>query len=478
MNFTDLILKYFEQISSVPRGTKNEARIRAWLQEWTAARGLLSKTDAVGNLVIQVPASREYEDHPTLILQGHLDMVCQKTPDSTHDFLCDPIHILRVGEWIKADKTTLGADNGIAIALMMALIEDETVIHPPLELLLTVEEELGVVGADNLDPSLLTGKILINLDSEDEGIFTIGCAGGGSTYLTLPVSWESASPEEMSFELKVGGLRGGHSGDDIQKHRANANKIMARALDYIKRNIAIRLSALKGGTARNAIPRDAEAVFVCPRDMRAKCLEVVHFFEKSLQEEHSQSEPNLFLALVEGKDAVAGVISAVDTEKCIQILNILPNGVAEMSAEIEGFVETSNNIGIMELKREGLSIVSNQRSTFLSKMEEMAFRLESIGALAGAKVEHTKIFPSWKPNKDSFLLKKCQQVYEAQFGKPPVVNIVHAGLECGVISDRCGGLDAISLGPTIQNPHSPDERLYVPSIEKVWKFLIALLGSF
>lgn len=478
MNPTDLILEKFEQISSIPRDTKHEAGIRAWLQEWAAARKLESKTDVPGNLVIQVPASGGYENHPTLILQGHFDMVCQKTPDSKHDFTRDPIRILRDGDWLKADKTTLGADNGIAIALMMSIVEDSSVAHPPLELLLTVEEELGIVGADNLDPSLLTGKILINLDSEDEGVFTVGCAGGGSAYLTLPVNWEFQFPHEAAFDLKVGGLQGGHSGDDIEKHRANANKLLARALDLIQRSIPIRLSALKGGTARNAIPRDAEAVFVCPREMSAKCRDLVHSVEKEFQAECSQSEPNLSLTFVEVKNPAAGVISESDTRKCIQILTILPNGVAEMSAEIEGFVETSNNIGVVELKENGLLVISNQRSTFISKIEEMSYRVEAIGALAGAKVEHTKMFPAWQPNMDSALLKKCQQVYEAQFGLAPVVNIVHAGLECGVISDRCGGLDSISIGPTIKNPHSPDEKMNVPSVEKMWRFLTALLESF
>jgi dipeptidase D len=478
MNPTDRILEKFEQISSIPRDTKNEAGIRVWLQNWASARRLSSKADAPGNLMIQVPASAGCGNHPTLILQGHLDMVCQKTSDSPHDFTRDPIRILHDGDWLKADKTTLGADNGIGIALMMALTEDKAVAHPPLELLFTVEEELGVVGADNLDPSLLTGKMLINLDSEDEGIFTIGCAGGGNTFLTLPVNWEFQFPHEAAFELKISGLQGGHSGDDIHKHRANANKLMARALDLIQRSVPIRLSALNGGTARNAIPRDAEVVFVCPREMSVGCLDLARSIEKEFQAEFSQSEPNLRLRITEMKDAAAGVISEADIRKCVQLLMILPNGMAEMSAEIEGFVETSNNIGIVELKEEGLYVVSNQRSTFFSKMEEMAYRVEAIGALAGAKIEHTKIFPAWKPNMDSPLLKKCQQVYEAQFGVSPTVNIVHAGLECGVISDRCGALDAISLGPTIKNAHSPDERMYIPSVEKTWKFLTALLASF
>ena len=266
MNPTELILKNFEKVSSVPRGSKNEAAIRNWLIEWAAEHNCTSKTDAAGNLVIYVPASQGYEDRPTLILQGHMDMVCQKTLESTHDFTKDPIQLIRDGDWIRANGTTLGADNGIGIALMMSLVEDESVKHPRLELLLTVEEESGLVGADTLDPTLLTGKTLINVDSETEGVFTVGCAGGGSVYMTLPVTWDSQKQKEVAFELKVSGLQGGHSGEDINKFRTNANKLIARVLDFMQRDVEIRLSTLNGGTARNAIPRDAEAVFVCAKD--------------------------------------------------------------------------------------------------------------------------------------------------------------------------------------------------------------------
>ena len=233
MNPTDLILKHFEQVSSIPRGTKNEAGIRQWLVAWATARRFRSRTDAAGNLVIHIPASAGRESEATIVLQGHMDMVCQKTPESTHNFTRDPIQPVRDGDWIHANGTTLGADNGIAIALMLALAEDANISHPPLELLLTVEEELGVVGADNLDPSLISGKTLINLDSEDEGVFTVGCAGGGSVYITLPLIWNAQTADEITFEVNVAGLKGGHSGDDINKHRANANKVIARVLEFI-----------------------------------------------------------------------------------------------------------------------------------------------------------------------------------------------------------------------------------------------------
>ena len=477
MPSTDKILAKFEEISSIPRGTKNEAAIRQWLIKWASSRGLSSKTDEVGNLVIYVPASVSRESESVLILQGHLDMVCQKTSDSAHDFMRDPIHIIHDGDWLKADKTTLGADNGIAIAIAMALVEDETISHPPLEILFTVEEEAGISGADYLDPNLLKGKLLVNLDSEKEGVFTVGCAGGGSTYITMPVNWSVLSKNETAFELKISGLQGGHSGQDIHKHRGNANKILARTLDEVQRAVPLRLAAFKGGTARNAIPRDAEAIFICPEEMSTLCGEMIHSFEKILQAEFASTEQGPFLTLSQKPVSIATAISFDETRKGIQLIVALPNGVAEMSAEVEGFVETSNNIGITELLEDGFHIVSNQRSSIISRLEEMTRRTEAISTLAGAKTERTKIFPPWQPNMDSPLLKKCIEVYETLYQQKPKVELSHGGLECGIISDRCNGIDTISLGPTIKNPHSPDEMLFIPSLLRTWDFLTELLRS-
>jgi dipeptidase D len=478
MNPTDRILEKFEQISSIPRETKNESAIRLWLIDWAGVRSFNTKVDAAGNLVIQVPASAGFEGHPTLILQGHLDMVCQKNPDSDHDFTRDPIHIVRDGDWLKADKTTLGADNGIAIALMMALAEDESVAHPSLEFLLTVEEEMGVVGADNLDPSLITGKTLINLDSEEDGVFTVGCAGGGSVFITLPVEWSPQAINEIAFELKVMGLKGGHSGGDIDKHRANANKLIARILDFIQREVAIRLSTLKGGTVRNAIPRDAESIFICPKESSAICREKFAIIAQIIQTEHARTENGLSISLIEKNSESEKAITLTETVAAIRLLVSLPNGVSAMSAEVPGFVETSNNIGVVELKQDGLFIISNHRSSVMSRLNEITGRIEALAWLAGAQTEQIKPFQPWQPNMASPLLKKCVQTYESVTGAKPTVQLSHGGLECGIISDRCGGLDSISLGPTIENPHSPDEKMYVPSIDVVWKFLSALLKSY
>jgi len=475
MTALDLILTRFEQLSAVPRGTKNEAGLRQWLIGWANGRGLRSTVDGVGNLIVYVPASQGREGHPALILQGHLDMVCQKTADSPHDFTRDPIRVMRDGDWLKADRTTLGADNGIAIALMMALAEDASVAHPPLELLLTVEEEVSGVGADFLEPSNLTGKTLLNLDSEEDGVFTISSAGGGSVFLHMPTAWESAG-QGAAFRLTVDGLQGGHSGGDIHKNRGNANKLLARALDDLQREFPIRLASIQGGSARNAIPREAQAVFVCDQGNAARCGERVLDFERILREEFSATESGLRLTLTAVESPVR-VMGLPESSAIVRLLLSLPNGVSEMSADIPGFVETSNNIGVVETLEEEVHIISNHRSAVFTRLEAITRRVEAIGQLAGARMERNKMFPPWQPNLASPLLKKSLAVYERTFGQPAKVEMTHGGLECGIISDRCGGLDTLSCGPTIENPHSPDERLYVPSVQRVWDFLVGLLAE-
>ena len=476
MNPTDLILARFEQISAIPRGTKNEAGIRTWLQEWATVIGLFSRVDAIGNLLIRVPASAGYEDQPVLILQGHMDMVCQKTSDSQHDFTRDPIQIMQDGDWIRADGTSLGADNGIAIAIMMAVVEDGNLAHPALELLLTVEEELGLRGADQLEPDMLSGKTMINLDSEEEGVFTIGCAGGGSLYFALPVHWENHSANEMAFKVQVNGLLGGHSGEDINKHRGHANKLLARILDTLQSEVPMRLASLKGGSARNAIPREATAIFSCANADAELCQEQFARIRQTILTEYKKLEEGMTLTLTPIPEPVQ-VIRQAETVTAIRLLVCLPQGVSAMSADIPGFVETSNNIGIIELKEEGLLMVSNHRSAIFSRLEESIRRVEALAWLAGAQTERTKLFGPWQPNQDSPLLKKSLEVYRSSIGKEAVVNLAHGGVECGLISDRCGGLDTISLGPTVEHPHTPDERLYIPSLSKVWIFLAALFQA-
>jgi dipeptidase D len=420
------------------------------------------------------------EHAPMVILQGHMDMVCEKTRDSNHDFTRDPIHIIRDGDWLKADHTTLGADNGIAIALALAIAEDKHVSHPPLELLFTVEEEIGIGGASGLDPSLISGKTMINLDSEEEGSFIIGCAGGKTTFITLPISKKEPLPSDFDvLHIFVGGLQGGHSGADIHKHRGNANKILARALDRFAQDMELRLITLKGGTARNAIAREAQAVFACPTHMSDACREQFASFEKEVCAEYAKSDGGLVLSLEAAKSGnKMEALNSADAMKIIHLLMALPHGVIYMSASIEGFVETSTNLAVLDLQEDGLHITTLQRSNMMSRLDEIDQQIEGIARLAEAEIRFTEGYPAWQSNTDSPLLQKSVKVYESLFRQKPEVGIIHAGLECGIIGDRCGGLDMISLGPTIKGAHSPDEKLYIPSVEKVWNLLRALLRSF
>jgi len=479
MDATKQILDRFGQISAVPRGTKREQKISRWLQDWAAEHGFKSRTDKAGNLVIQVPATKGFEKAPTIVLQGHMDMVCEKRADSPHDFTRDPIQNIREGDWLHADGTTLGADNGIAIAIALTSAEDKTTSHPPLELFFTVEEEVGIVGASQLDPSLISGKILINLDSEEEGAFVVGCAGGKTTKIQLPVGRVELESDPDMFSLPVEGLQGGHSGVDIHKHRANANKVLARALNYIQQAVPIQLNLLRGGTAHNAIPRSAEAIFACPAEMSGLCGQRFASFASQIQDEYARSDPGLKLRLQKmEEDRTHWIVSVADTAKVIQLLMALPNGVAQMSITIEGFVETSNNLAVVELADNILHTTSSQRSTVMSSLEELTGRIEAIAHLAGAQFEHSGSHPAWQPNMDSALLKRAVDVYEGLLHQKPEVKMIHAGLECGVIGERCGGMDILSLGPTIKNAHSPDEALYISSVARVWEFLVELLMRF
>ena len=403
----------------------------------------------------------------------------RKRPILNHDFTSDPIHIIRDGDWLKADRTTLGADNGIAIALALALVEDKKVSHPRLELLFTVEEEIGIGGASTLDPSLITGTLMVNLDLEEEGTFIVGCAGGMTTYIDLALSRDSLPPDHELFHLSVGGLLGGHSGADIHKHRANANKILARALDRISKKVPVRLVTLKGGTARNAIARDAEVTFACPKGNELVLREQVSVFAREACGEYAKSDAGLSISFeARQRESDAKAFDLADSAKIIQLLMALPHGVIYMSASIEGFVETSTNLAVLELKDDGLHITTLQRSTVMSRLDEINCQIEAIARLAGAKINFTEGYPAWQPDMDLPLLARSVKVYEFLFKQKPVVEMIHAGLECGIIGDRCGGLDMVSLGPTIKNAHSPDEKLYIPSVERVWTLLDALLRSF
>lgn len=473
------ILARFEEISRIPRCSKNEAGIRQWLIDWAVAAGFEHRTDGAGNLVVRVPSSPGCEDAPLVVLQGHMDMVCEKTPESDHDFSRDPLRLHRNGEWITADRTTLGADNGIALALAMVASEDDTLTHPALELLFTVDEESGLTGADQLDPSIIRGRVLLNLDSEDEGVFTIGCAGGEELLIDLPIEREAEVPKDKAHRIQVGGLRGGHSGIDIQKPRENAVRLLTRIVAAIIDLEGVRLAAATGGSAHNAIARDAEAVVWCT-ESGIKSLEdrILNCRETFLAESRS-FEPGLEVRLTPASEASPPrePLTAASAALLLRLLQSIPHGVARMSADVDGLVETSCNLAVVKTKADTVHVTTSQRSSIASRLDELGDRIRSAAALAGAAVKPVNRYPAWQPDLACPLLARCKAVYQNLFGADPVVEIIHAGLECGIIGDKVPGMRMISFGPTIRNPHSPEEALHVPSVVKIYDFLAALLAA-
>jgi dipeptidase D len=478
---TLVILDLFEQINAIPRCSSNEAALCRWLVSWADHRNLDHNCDKDGNLRVWLPASKGYESAPIIVLQAHMDMVCEKTPDSSHNFDKDPIVSHREGEWLTATDTTLGADNGIAIAYMLALAEDAGLDHPPIELLFTVDEERGLAGAKKLNPDFIKGRVLINLDSEDEGIFTIGCAGGIDTTITLHCEKERVSSDPNCFHrLVVGGLKGGHSGIDIHKLRGNANRILARTLDQIKNAVPIKLIALQGGTRTNAIPRDAEALIWFEAIQGDDLVQTIAHIEQTLKKEYAVSDNALFVKLEKVSDIKSDekALTQKATDHIIQILLALPNGVSHMSPEMEGMVETSNNLATVSLADGKLTILSSQRSSSISRLDAITAAVTSVAKLAGATTQNHDAYPPWQPMMDSLLLRRSKETYQQLYDRKPVIQVIHAGLECAVIGDLYPGMDMISFGPTIRNPHSPDERIWIPSIKKVWDFLVTLLKRY
>jgi len=477
---TKRILDFFQQINAIPRCSKKEKEIGLWLEKWAVTNGFEEKKDLAGNLLVRVSASAGFEKAPVVVIQGHMDMVCEKSPDSAHDFEKDPIRLFYDGDWLRADNTTLGADNGIALALCMAVVTDPDVVHPPLELLFTVNEETGLNGAKKIEPDLLQGRVFLNIDSETEGVFTVGCAGGRHTLVSLALNLSEKLEAEATFRLSVHGLKGGHSGIDIHKQRANANLILARALHRVAASCDLRLVAIKGGSAHNAIPRDAFAVFACPSNVRTVLDNIISEFEQTVKAEYASSEPALAvtLAAVECEPQAKMALSAKQTAAVINLLLAIPHGVLGMSAIFEGLVETSNNLATVEMSDNHLKILTSQRGSVISRLDEATNRIRAVAALAGAETQSDSEYPPWTPGINSALLKRCNAVYEQLFDRKAEMIALHAGLECAVIGAKYADMDMISFGPDIENPHSPTERLFIPSLDRVWDFMVALLKSY
>lgn len=471
---TSPVLNYFEQLAKIPRGSYNEAQAAAWVRDWAVARGYTWKQDAIGNLVVQIPASTGRAARTGVVMQGHLDMVCEKRPDSNHDFKTDPIELIYDGEWLHANGTTLGADNGLGVAMLMAAAD---VAHPPLELLFTVQEEVGIGGATHLPPDFVSYRRLISLDSEEEGVFVIGCAGGRQTHLRLNLAFEPLPAGWQVQKIEAGGLHGGHSGLDIGKHRANANQLVARALRRLSQVGPLRLVGLQGGSAMNAIPRAAAAEIAAPAENWPALELALAAFEQTMRNEYAATEPTLSLRFSPSSALSQQAVSEAATLHAIRLLLALPNGVAATSARLAGMVETSNNLARISLQSDILSISSSQRSNVMSRLDGLTGKLEAVGLLAGAQIEHTAGYPAWEPALESPLLAQAKSTYQYLFGAAARVDVLHAGLECGILGALYPGMDMISTGATLQDPHSPTERAHLPSIERTWQFVCALLAD-
>lgn len=472
---------HFASMSAVPRCSKKEERIIAWARRVAGELGFESKEDDTGNVIVHVPASEGAEDSPTLILQAHLDMVCEKNAGTEHDFDTDPIRLVvdedEDGTVIRADGTTLGADNGIGVCLALAAAQDPSVRHPAMELLFTIDEETGMTGAIGLDASLVSGRTLINLDTEEDGVLTVGCAGGCDSDLSWSFDAEPATGN--LWRVDVRGLRGGHSGGDIHEGRGAATKILIRVLDAARQQGEIRLIHLEAGSKRNAIPREGHAVVAGPGDGLRSAAESL----QALLRVESR-EPNLEIEVSEASpdaDTTASALSSDDTNRLLDALLALPHGVLTMHPEMEGLTETSNNLGIFSTSNQGtgktIAAVCLSRSSIDSRLDETLARIGAIARLSGATHETSSRYPGWAPNLESRVLGVCRDVHKRVFGEDAVVEATHGGLECGLLGARIPGLDMVSLGPRIEGAHSPDERTWEASVIHSWKYLVAVLDE-
>lgn len=470
-----MILDYFNQITQVPRPSKHEEKIIAWLEDFARQHGFPCKKDGVGNLLISAPATAGMENKPTVVLQAHMDMVCEASSDRKIDFMNDPIETYMDGEWMRAKGTTLGADDGLGIAIALAAITDPEVKHGPIECLFTVDEETGLTGAFALESGFMTGKYLINLDSEDEGEIFIGCAGGARTDITVDAPMVELSKKYFPVRISVDKLRGGHSGDDINKHRSNANKVLTRFIYSAMQKYDLQLCDLQGGNLHNAIPRHAEAVIAVPFPDKEQLRVDFNVFASDFEGEYPDEDTvEFFLESVEG---ISQCVEPSAAKKIVNALQCVHNGVFEMSVALPGLVETSSNLAAIHLSDGKLCVLTSQRSSIGSQRVYMTDVVCAPFQLIGAEFSTSGVYPGWKPNPDSHLLKVAVEQYERLFSKKPHVKAIHAGLECGLFSEKYPGLDMISVGPTLRGVHSPDERLLVPTIDLVWKHIKAIFEN-
>jgi len=469
-----LLWKHFDEIRKIPRCSKHEEKIREYILDFAKKQNLKTKTDKIGNVVILKPAIPGMEKKPVIILQGHLDMVCEKNSDVDFDFSKDSIKLKRDGDILTADCTTLGADNGIGLAASLAILEDTTLKHGPIEALFTIDEETGLTGAFAMKSDMLTGRIMLNLDSEDWGVLTIGSAGGGDSKIKLPIKTQPNDGDLESISIKVSGLRGGHSGCDIHEQRGNAIKILTRLLWKASQNHDFYLTEIKGGDKHNAIPREAYAKISVGKADKDMFISDLKSEEKDVLQEIKPIDPK-FTVEIEDIDKLKTTLTNSSQTTLLNLIHGLPHGVDKRSYDIPDLIETSTNLATVAFKENNAVIGLSSRSAIKSALQDFRDRIRAVAALSGAKISEEEPYPGWKPDLDSKILALSKKIYKDMYDKEPTVEAIHAGLECGIIGEKFPGTDMISIGPTIKYPHSPEEQVHISTVDKFYKFVLKIL---
>nr|WP_320133538.1 aminoacyl-histidine dipeptidase [uncultured Holophaga sp.] len=471
-----VLWNYFLELSRIPRGSKQEQAAAQWVADQATALGCEVLRDPIGNVIIRKPATPGREDRPGICLQAHVDMVCEKNEDTVHNFACDPIPVYRDGDLLKARGTTLGADNGIGVATALAALAAKDIPHGPLEVLVTIDEETGMTGAENVQPGMLKAKYLLNLDSEEEGFLTIGCAGGIDTIATRKASWEPPQSGAKGYRLKVSGLKGGHSGIDINGHRGNAIRFLARALHALSHHFELGLAHLQGGNKRNAIPREAWALVTLDPVKEAEVQAMVESLQRESRLAIGAFDPGLTFTL-EPAELPTLVMSTEDAKAVINTLFTMLHGVVAMSPDIPDLVQTSTNLGVLETKEGAVTFYMLHRSSIDSSKMTVVERVSAHCELGGFEAKHVGGYPGWKPEPGSDLVKLVKEVHKAQTGQDMKVVAIHAGLECGIIGEKYEGMQMASIGPDMWDVHTPDEKVSIPSVGRFWDLLKAILAA-
>ncbi|MBW9148813.1 aminoacyl-histidine dipeptidase [Clostridium sp. CM028] len=468
--------KYFKEMNEIPRGSGNEKAVSDWLVTFAKEHNLKVIQDTALNIIIKKPGTEGRANAPKVILQGHMDMVCEKNIGIKHDFLRDPIEFIVEDDFLRANGTTLGADDGIAVALSLAVLASNDIPHPPIELLVTTEEETGMGGAQAIDPKNLDGRILINIDSEEEGKLLVSCAGGVREKIRLPIIWEEADKNFISCEIRLRGLRGGHSGMEINKERGNANKIMGRFLMDLRSVIDFKINSINGGAKNNAIPRDADAIILFRENDKKIVNEKISQWNSTLKNELNTIDPDVDLTIKILENKVNKIFSDDTATKALQILFLIPNGVKSMSMAIDGLVQSSANIGILTTSDENIVFDSAIRSSVKTLKKAICDETIVLAEMAGATIEFESEYPEWQYNPDSKIRSILEKAYTDLYGKMPEIAAIHAGLECGLFSEKFeGDIDQISFGPNMYDVHTPSEHLSISSTERTWDYLVAIL---